>query len=229
MGILYIVATPIGNLGDITFRAVEILKSVDFILCEDTRISLKLLNLLNIKNKLISFYQSKEKTFADKIVEKIKYKDTSVALITDNGTPSISDPGYLLVKKCYENGIEVIPIPGPSALTAALSICGFSTDKSYFLGFLPKKKGKKRKELQKAKNVEGLIIIYESPFRIKETLEMIVEIFGKDTNIFIGRELTKKFEEKIRGKIEYILQNIADKNLKGEIILIVENYLLFRK
>lgn len=223
MAKLYIVATPIGNLDDISKRALETLNNVDYILCEDTRISSKLLNHYNIKKKLISFFQQKERTAAEKFIITIKENNQNIALISDNGTPTISDPGYILIEKAYEHGVEVIPIPGPSAIITAISASGFSADKFYFLGFLPKKKGKKKSSLSNAKNTEGLIVIYESPFRVKETLNLIKDIFG-NTNIFIGRELTKKFEEKIRGNIITILNKLSDKDIKGEIVIIIENY-----
>ncbi|MCX8058308.1 MAG: 16S rRNA (cytidine(1402)-2'-O)-methyltransferase [Spirochaetes bacterium] len=224
MGSLYIVSTPIGNLKDITFRAIEILNNVDIILCEDTRISLKLLNHYSINKKLISLHSYNENKLSDKIINILIKEKKNIALITDNGTPTISDPGNILIGKCYENGIEVVPVPGASAFSCALSICGFSTDSFCFLGFLPKKEGKKKKILLQYINFNGLIVIYESPFRVMETLRNIEDVFGNEVFVFIGRELTKKFEQKIRGKLKDIKSMISEENMKGEFVIIINNY-----
>jgi len=225
MGKLFIVSTPIGNLDDITFRAIKTLKSVDLILCEDTRRTLKLLNHYEIKNKLLSYHSYNEKKNLNKIIDMINLENKNIALVTDNGTPTISDPGWILVNECYKNNIEVIPIPGASALTCSLSICGFSTDNFIFIGFLPRKEGKIKKILNNLKDFEGLIITYESPFRVKETLKIIREIFTKEKEIFIGRELTKVYEEKIRGKIDEVIEKLDKiEQLKGEFVLIINNY-----
>lgn len=221
---LYVLATPIGNLSDITIRALELLKEADIILCEDTRQTIKLLNHYQIEGKkLVSFYAQSEKA---KIPEVIKYlkEDKKVCLVSDGGTPCISDPGYHLVNSCYENNIEVFSIPGPSALTSAISICGFSADTFLFYGFLPRKDGKIKKVLESLKNIDGLIVFYESPFRVKNTLNLIKEVYGEGVEIFLARELTKKFEEKFIGKVAKILEKISDKLMKGEFVIIVNLY-----
>ncbi len=225
MSELYIVSTPIGNMEDITKRGITILENADIVACEDTRITGRLLNKLGFKRKMISLYQPKEREKAEYLISLMKKENLNIALVTDNGTPTISDPGWILVKRCYEENIEVFPIPGPSAFTAAISSSGFSADSFYFLGFLPKKKGKKTRMLSYAKKVHGLIVIYESPYRLIKTLETIMEVFGEHVNMFIGRELTKIYEEKKRGNIKDLLSFYSEKTIKGEIVLIIENYI----
>lgn len=224
MGVLYIVATPIGNLKDITLHTLDILREVDLILCEDTRITIKLLNHYGISKKLISCHSYNEKKILDRIINLIKSENKNIALVTDSGTPTISDPGHIIVEACYREGIEVYSLPGPSAFVCALSLSGFSTDTFCFLGFLPKKEGKKKKVLLNYKNFDGLIIIYESPFRMIETIQNIEDIFGEDCLIFIAKELTKMFEKKFRGKIKEIKENIKKEQLKGEFVIIINNY-----
>ncbi len=216
---LYIVATPIGNIKDITLRALEILKSVDLILCEDTRETLKILNYYGIKKPLLSYYREIEKKRVNKVIELLK-EGKEIALVCDRGTPGISDPAYILVKEAYENNIKVIPIPGPSALTAALSICGFPLDKVYFYGFLPKKENEKRKIFEKWKEMEEVIIFFESVHRIERTINLLSEIIP-DREICICRELTKLFEEVIRGKIKNICEIFKREKKKGEFVLII--------
>jgi len=220
---LYVVATPIGNLKDITLRAIEVLKSSDIILCEDTRQTIKLLNHYQIDGKkLVSLYSQIEKKRIDEVLHELK-QNKIICLVTDNGTPCISDPGYHLIDACYENGYDIFPLPGPSALTSAISISGFSADTFLFYGFLPKKEGKIKKVLIELANINGLIIFYESPYRIIKTLNLIKEVYGEEVNVFIARELTKKFEQKFRGKVVEILKKISDK-LKGEFVIIVNLY-----
>ncbi|MFN3411006.1 MAG: 16S rRNA (cytidine(1402)-2'-O)-methyltransferase [Exilispira sp.] len=220
---LYVVATPIGNLADITLRAIETLKSSDIILCEDTRHTIKLLNHYNIKaNRLVSFYAQNEKSRIDNIIRILK-ENKVISLVSDGGTPCISDPGYHLINECYDNNIEVFSIPGPSAVISAISICGFSADTFLFYGFLPRKEGKIKKVLQTLQTVDGLVVIYESCYRIKSTLNIIKEIYGSSTEIFIARELTKKFEEKFKGKVVEILEKISDK-IRGEFVIIINLY-----
>ena len=222
---LYIVSTPIGNLSDITLRSLEILRNADIILCKDTRQSLKLLNSYEIKpDKLISFYSQIEEKKINQIILTLKEnKEINIALITDNGTPTISDPGFKLVDACYNNNIEVFAAPGPSAFLCALSISGFSADTFLFYGFLPRKDGKIKKVLKDLININGLIIFYESPFRVKNTLKLICDIFGKEIPVFIARELTKKFEQKLRGKVGDLLLAIGEE-CKGEFVIIINNY-----
>ncbi len=219
-GILYIVATPIGNLSDITLRALETLKKVDFIACEDTRVTVKLLNHYNIKNPLISFHQHSRLQKFDLIINKLK-EGKNIALATDAGTPGISDPGNNLVAEIIKNNIKVIPIPGPSALAALISVAGIDTQKFIFLGFPPHKKGREKffKEVAEAKYPA---IYYESPHRVVKNLELLAG-FNPEKNVIIGRELTKMFEEIIRGNLADALKSLNQKKaqIKGEFTIIV--------
>ena len=226
MGKLYIVSTPIGNMKDISLRALEILFSVDVILCEDTRKSGMLLehykeysNDPDKKPGLMSFYQGNEDRKMNHIIELLK-EGKDVALISNSGTPLLSDPGFKLVRECVREKIEVIPIPGASALLAGLVVSGLPMDKFLFLGFLPKKQGKKRKVLEDLKGKNMTTIFYESPFRIKKTLEMIDELLP-ESNIVIARELTKKFEETMRGTAKELIAKLGDKKVKGELTVVM--------
>lgn len=216
---LYIVATPIGNLDDITFRAVDVLKNVDVILCEDTREALKLLNHLGIKKRLISYYRDNERGRL-KTALSLLLEGRDVALICDRGTPGVSDPAYLLVREAHKNNIPVTPVPGPSALTAAMSVCGLPTDRIVFYGFLPRKKGKKRKIMEELREREETIIFYESVHRVKETLGFIKEVFP-DREMTLCRELTKKFEEIKTGNVSDVFEYYKDKEPKGEFVIII--------
>ncbi|MFN4226700.1 MAG: 16S rRNA (cytidine(1402)-2'-O)-methyltransferase [Candidatus Ratteibacteria bacterium] len=215
---LYIVATPIGNIKDITLRGLEILKEVDLILCEDTRETSKLLNHYNIKKPLLSYYREIEKKKVAKVIELLK-EGKDIALVCDRGTPGISDPAYILVNEAYKNNIKVIPIPGPSALTAAMSISGFPLNKVYFLGFLPKKENEKRKIFKELK--DETIIFFESVHRIEKTMNLLYEIMP-EKEIFIGRELTKFFEEIIRGKVKEVYEIFKKAKKKGEFVIIIK-------
>jgi len=220
MGILYIVATPIGNLGDITLRALEILKNVDFIACEDTRVTSKLLNHYSIKKPLISYHQHSELKKIDFIVDKLK-EGSNIALVTDAGTPGISDPGNILVAEAVKNNIEIHPIPGSSALASIISIAGIDLQKFLFFGFPPHKKGRET-FFKKIINSEYPAIYYESPHRVIKNLELL-KILECSKRIIIGREITKIFEEVQRGNVEEILsyyQENKDK-IKGEFVVIV--------
>jgi len=226
MGKLYIVSTPIGNMKDISLRALEVLFSVDVILCEDTRKSGMLLehykeysNDPDKKPGLMSFYQGNEDRKMNHIIELLK-EGKDVALISNSGTPLLSDPGFKLVRECVREKIEVIPIPGASALLAGLVVSGLPMDKFLFLGFLPKKQGKKRKVLEDLKGKNMTTIFYESPFRIKKTLEMIDELLP-ESNIVIARELTKKFEETMRGTAKELIAKLGDKKVKGELTVVM--------
>ncbi|MBW7954527.1 16S rRNA (cytidine(1402)-2'-O)-methyltransferase [Candidatus Gracilibacteria bacterium] len=217
---LYIVSTPIGNLEDITFRAIKTLNEVDLIACEDTRTSSVLLNYYNIKKPLISYHSYSKITKVDKIIEELK-AGKKVALISDAGTPGISDPGYALIKEALNNDINVVPIPGVSACITALSVSGMPSNHFLYLGFLPIKKGRQTL-FKKLQNKEQTVIIYESVHRIIKTLNEFITYFGKDLEIVVGRELTKKFEEFKRGKVGDILEyfeNNKDK-VKGEFVII---------
>ena len=222
-GSLYIIATPIGNLEDITYRAVRILSEVDLILCEDTRQTVKLLNHLEIKKPLKSYHSYNEKRIVDNIITQIKSGKT-IALVSDSGTPCISDPGFVLTSQAINNDINVIPIPGPSAFLALLSISGFPTARFQFIGFLPIKKNKRLKLLNNLQNFKGIIILYESPYRIHKLLDNLLEIFPKN-QILIGRELTKKFEECYRGTAEELVSRKNDIKIKGEFTILINNFI----
>ncbi|MEI7690022.1 MAG: 16S rRNA (cytidine(1402)-2'-O)-methyltransferase [bacterium] len=219
MSVLYVVATPIGNLGDITLRAIETLKEVDLIACEDTRHTLKLLNHFEIKKPLISFHQHSKIQKVEQIISSIN-SGQKVALVTDAGTPGISDPGQVLISAAHEDNIRVIPIPGVSALTALVSVSGLKNSEFEFIGFLPHKKGRQTK-LKEIAQSQMPVIIYESPYRIKKLLNELLVAVG-DQKIVVGREITKKFEEIYRGKISSVLPTIKE---KGEFVLIIERNL----
>lgn len=217
-GKLYMVATPIGNLDDITIRAIKVLNDVDIIAAEDTRHTLKLLNHLNIKKNLISYYKETEKIKSPILIEKL-LEGKNIALVSDAGTPGISDPGEEIVKNAIENNIEIIPIPGASAFVNALICSGLSTREFTFVGFLPTNNKEKKDKLEELKNENRTLIFYEAPHRIKNTLENILEIFG-NRKIVLARELTKIHEEFIRNNISNILGNIDE--IKGEFVILVE-------
>ena len=217
-GILYLVATPIGNLKDITYRAVEVLQSVDCIAAEDTRNTLKLLNYLKIKKPLISYYKESEKIKSNILIEKLK-KGENIAIVSDAGTPAISDPGEEIVRAAIENNIKIVPIPGACALINALIASGFNTREFIFLLFLSNNNKEKKEKIQELKNENKTIILYEAPHKLKSTLEIIKENMG-DRNIVLARELTKIHEEFIRGNISEILEKIEI--IKGEYVIIIE-------
>lgn len=216
-GKLYIVATPIGNLDDITFRAVKVLENVDLIAAEDTRHTLKLLNHLNISKPLISYYKETEKVKSEVIIDKIK-DGKNVAVVSDAGTPGISDPGEEVIKRAIEEGIDIVPIPGACAAINSLICSGFNTAEFVFVGFLSAKKKEKKDKLEEIKNETRTMILYEAPHKIVDTLECMKEVLG-DRRISIGRELTKIHEEFIRGYISEILEKIEP---RGEMVIIVE-------
>lgn len=217
MAELYLVSTPIGNRQDISLRALEIFTKLDYLLCEDTRKTKQLLDYYQIKPLpiLVSFYEPVEEQKIPHVVSWLK-EGKSVGLVTNAGTPLVSDPGFKLVRECVKENIQVVPIPGASALLAALVVSGLPTDKFTFLGFLPKKAGKKEKLLKEAKYT---VIAYESPYRIIKTLELLQKIMP-EKQVVICRELTKKFEEVLRGKPEELLKKIHGK-VKGEIVILI--------
>ncbi len=219
---LYIIATPIGNLQDISARALETLRSVDFILCEDTRHTQKLLSFYNISNKLVSYHQHSNQRKINYILDLLA-EGHDIALVSDAGTPGISDPGNKLISLAIEkiNELEVIPLPGPCALIAALSVSGFPTDKFTFYGFIPQKKGR-RKILGQIRDSSLTSAFYESGHRIQKTLNILLEL-NLEKRIVICRELTKKFETIYRGTAEDLLPLMKDKALKGEFVVIVAN------
>jgi len=219
MGKLYVVGTPIGNLKDITFRAIEVLQSVNFIACEDTRRTSILLNHYKIEDKkLLSYYEPKESVQVPKIIKLLEKED--VALVTDAGTPSISDPGYKLIRACIEKGIPVEVIPGPSAVITALVGSGLPTDRFTFVGFLPKKG--LNNFLEELKAYKGsTIIAFESPNRVVKSLEAIKETYGDNTTVCIARELTKLHEEYIRGRVVEVLEELSKRGeIKGEVVIL---------
>ena len=220
MSKLILIPTPIGNLDDLTLRAIECIKDVDFILCEDTRRSLKLLNHLQIKKPLKSFHKFNEHSKVEKVIIEIQ-SGIKVGLISDAGTPSISDPGYLIVKMCIDNNIDVECLPGPTALIPALVISGLPSERFTFEGFLPVKKGRNTR-LQELSSEKRTMIFYESPYKLYKTLEDFYEYFGPEREISISKELTKIFEDTQRGKIKDIIDTYENKKLKGEFVIVVK-------
>lgn len=221
-GTLYLVATPIGNLKDITYRAIEVLNQVELIVCEDTRRARILLNAYNIKKPLLSYHDHNKEQRAPHIIRQLM-DGKDIALITDAGTPGIADPGFYLVKKALEHNIQIVPIPGPTALISALSASGLPTDKFIFCGFLPRKKGKRQKLLKELLGFKGTIILYESPYRLLNTLMEIKDLAGENRRIVLARELTKIYEEFIRGIISEVIQEIQTRPaIKGEWVILIE-------
>ncbi len=218
-GTLYIVATPIGNLEDITFRAVRILKEVDLIAAEDTRHSRKLLTHLGISKPLTSYFDHNKDFKGPYLLDKLQ-EGLSVALISDAGTPCISDPGYQLVREAVEAGIDVVPIPGPSAFVTALSASGLQTDSFAFEGFLPNRQGKRRAKLESLKEEIRVIIFYESPKRLLASLKDMLDILG-DREVVIAREITKVYEEFTRGFLKEIISELGKRSVKGEVLVLV--------
>jgi 16S rRNA (cytidine1402-2'-O)-methyltransferase len=218
-GTLYIVATPIGNLEDMTLRAVRILREVDLIAAEDTRHTRKLLTHFGISKPLTSYFDHNKTLKGAVILEKLK-DGISVALVSDAGTPCISDPGYQLVRDAVAAGVTVVPIPGACAAVAALSVSGLPTDSFIFEGFLPNRGGKRREKLTLLKEEKRLLIFYEAPTRLMATLTDINDILG-DRDVVVAREITKMFEELLRGRVSTILDTLQGRQLKGEIVLLV--------
>ncbi len=217
-GTLYVVATPIGNLEDITYRAIRTLQEVDIIAAEDTRHTLKLLNHYKITKHLISYHRHNEETKSEELISKLK-EGKKIALVSDAGTPGICDPGEQIIRKCLEEGIEIIPIPGACAFVNALICSGLETQSFLFLGFLPLNKKNRKQKLEQIKNSEQTVMIYEAPHKLKTTLQDLKEVIG-DRRVVIARELTKIHEEFIRGTIDEIIEKTE--NIKGEIIILVE-------
>jgi len=217
---LYLVPTPIGNLEDMTFRAVSILKSVQVILTEDTRTSGRLLKHYNIETRMQPYHQFNEHKVVAGLVARIA-EGESMALITDAGTPGISDPGFLLVRACVEQGVEVETLPGATAFVPALVNSGLPCDKFYFEGFLPHKKGRQTR-LKILAEMTVTLVLYESPHRLEKTLAQLVEFFGADRQVSVSRELTKLFEETRRGTAEALLTHFTEVPAKGEIVMVIE-------
>ena len=224
-GKLYLVATPIGNLEDITIRALNVLKQVDLIAAEDTRHTLGLLNHFEISKPLISYYKQTEKSRSEVLIEKLK-EGKNIAIVSDAGTPGISDPGEEIVKLAIQNNIEIIPIPGACALINALIVSGLSTREFSFIGFLSTIKKEKKEKLEEVKFETRTLILYEAPHKLKGTLEQIFETLG-NRNIVLARELTKIHEEFIRGTVSEILDRIEE--IKGEFVILVEGNNISKK
>lgn len=219
MAKLYIVPTPIGNLDDITLRAVNVLRDVDFILAEDTRTTSFLLKHLGIEKKLYSHHKFNEHATVKMVAESIA-AGRNAALVSDAGTPGISDPGFLLVRTCVEAGIEVETPPGATALIPALVQSGFPCDRFCFEGFLPQKKGR-AKQLQSLAAEERTMIFYESPYRVVKCLEQFAEVFGPERRVSVSRELTKKFEQTVRGTVAEVLEHFRTTDPKGEFVIVL--------
>ena len=218
-GTLYVVATPIGNLKDMTLRGLETLKDADLVVCEDTRRTRILLDHFGIKKPLLSLFQAKERKRTEEVLEELR-KGKDVALVSDAGTPTIQDPGFPLVRSCVKEGIEVQAMPGPSALLSALTVSGLPTNAFIFEGFLPYKAGPRQKKMESWKNEKRTVIFYESPYRIVRMLEDLKIVLG-NVSVVIARELTKKFEEVIRGTVEEVLEHYKTKKPKGEFVVLL--------
>ena len=222
MGTLYILATPIGNLKDITLRAIDVLSSVDYVLCEDTRVTGRLLDHFEIKKPMVSFNEFNEGFKAQKVLDDLS-AGSKIAIVSDSGTPLISDPGYKLVREAIGKGIRVETIPGPSAVIAALTLSGLPPDKFLFMGFLPKKEGRRMEILKNTASVIRLmkvtVVIYESPYRVIKTLSEINDVFG-DIDMVLWRELTKMHEEVRRGNVSELINHFLTHEPRGEFVVL---------
>jgi 16S rRNA (cytidine1402-2'-O)-methyltransferase len=218
-GTLYLVATPIGNLEDITLRALRTLKECDLVAAEDTRRTGLLLKHFGISKPMLSYFQFNEAKRSEQIIESLR-RGEKIALVTDAGSPGISDPGEKVVKAAIAAGFRVEPVPGPSALVAGLTASGLSTDEFHFIGFLPHKSGQRRKKLEAVREMYGTLVLYESPYRIEKLLGELKEIFP-ERPIVLARELTKKFEEFLRGKPAELLEQLKHRSIKGEFVVMV--------
>ncbi len=215
-GELYVVATPLGNLRDITLRAVDVLRSCDLLLCEDTRRAKNLLKAYGISKPMLSLFEGNEERRTEEVLEYL-LDGKRVALISDAGTPLISDPGYRLVRRCREMNIPVYPVPGPSAVIAALSVSGLGTDRFAFFGFPPKRKGKRLRLLEEAARFDGTVVFYVSPHRVRSFLEEVLRVFG-DRTVCVCREMTKMHEEYIFGRLSEVKERVKE---RGEIVLVI--------
>lgn len=219
-GTLYLVATPIGNLQDMTFRAVETLKTVDLIACEDTRHTQKLLNHYGIKNRLVSYHEHNETTRAAELSELLA-SGKNIAVVSDAGTPAVCDPSFRIVEKAYEIGARVVPIPGAVAFVNAVIVSGLPTDAVFFGGFLPSKKNERIRRLEEIKEIPATIVFYETPHRIEKALADCLEVLG-DRRAALARELTKLHEEILTGNLSEIFSQISGNSLKGELVLVLD-------
>jgi len=221
-GTLYLVATPIGNLKDISQRALDTLQAADLIACEDTRHSAKLLNAYGVSKKLVSYHDHNENSRSEELIELLK-KGSSIALISDAGTPLINDPGYVIVQSARNAGIKVIPVPGAVAFVNAAIVSGLKTENLFFGGFLPSRKGERRRYLQSVATIPATLLFYESPHRLAKSLADCAEILGP-RNAAVVRELTKIHEEVVNGNLEELASRYSPNEAKGEIVLVVEGY-----
>ena len=216
---LYVVATPIGNLEDVTLRALRVLREVDLIAAEDTRHTRKLLSFYDIGTPVTSYHERNERAKAPALARRLEAGE-DIALVSDAGTPTISDPGYHLIRAAAERGVAVTPVPGVSAATAALSVCGLATDRFVFQGFLPARKGRRREVLRQLADDDRTIVFYEAPHRIRAALSDMQEVLG-DRDAMVGRELTKVHEELLRGKLSELGARLADAGAKGEFVVVI--------
>lgn len=221
MGIFYVIGTPIGNLDDITIRQLDTLKSVDFICAEDTRVTLKLLNRYGIKKSLVSFHEHSSKADAQRIIERI-LNGENCGIVTDAGMPCISDPGEVLVKMCAENNIEIKVVPGASAVVSAVAVSGMDTRRFMFEGFLPVNKKERSERLELLKDETGIMVFYEAPHKLKNTLSCLADFFGKDRKISLCRELTKIHEEVLRMTLGEAVEYYNSTEPRGEFVLVLE-------
>ncbi len=218
-GKLYLVPTPIGNMGDITSRALEVLNEVELIACEDTRHSGTLLKKLDIKKRLISYHDFNEAARARQLAE-ILSRGGSVAVITDAGSPGISDPAYRIVRAAIDDEIEIVPLPGPTAIIPALTASGLPTDRFFFEGFLSHKSAARKTRLEKIKTLDHTLVFFESPHRIEKCLRDMLEVLG-DRSACLAREISKRYEQFVRGSLSDLVQHVTDRSVKGEIVLVV--------
>ncbi len=219
-GTLYLVATPIGNLQDVTHRALDVLRTVDLIACEDTRHTLKLLNHFRISNRLISYHEHNELERAEELADRL-VAGAKIAIVSDAGTPGICDPAFRVVQRAIEVGAAVVPIPGAVAFVNAVVASGISTDSIFFGGFLPSKKGDRRKRLEEIRNVPATLVLYETPHRLAKSLVDCFEVLG-DRQAAVARELTKLHEETSRGRLSELVERYSKESVKGEIVLVIE-------
>lgn len=217
---LYVVGTPIGNLGDITFRAIETLKESSLIIAEDTRQSRKLLTHFEIKTHCISCHKFNEAQRCDEIIGRVNAGEV-ISMITDGGMPCISDPGSRIISACQEAGVLITSAPGPTAVTTAVALSGFGAHGFLFRGFSPRKSGARKKLLERFADSDVPVVLYESPYRLLKLLEEIAEVLGEERLVFVGRELTKKFEELLKGPALEIRAKFAERNVKGECVVII--------
>lgn len=216
---LFVVPTPIGNLKDITLRAIETFNQVDVVIAEDTRVTVKLLNHLEIKKPIVSFHANNEHQRVSELIERM-VQGENMALVSDAGTPGISDPGFLLVRECISNGIDVETLPGPTAFVPALVNSGLPCERFVFEGFLPHKKGRQTRLSQLAEE-KKTIVLYESPHRILKTLNQLADVVGKDRQVSVSRELTKLHEETVRGTLEQVIEHYNQATIKGEFVIVL--------